>query len=92
MNNNKIKSTSLIKQNNSKSNSKLDNLDNNDYGSEGKINMTRNIKLLKKNLYNQNGILDPNGNEVNPLTNKPYINMYLDMDVHGIWIWIRIWI
>jgi len=42
------------------------------------ISLIRNINLDKKDLFNNIGVLDPDGNENNPLTDEPYKNLYYD--------------
>lgn len=63
INNNKIKKiNNTIKNINKKLNSN--------------ISLIRNINLNKKDLYKKIGVLDPDGTELNPLTNEPYKNIY----------------
>jgi len=80
MNTIQTKSTKKMSVPQTKSTKKMSvpNINNNNLVTKENSIQERNIKLLKKNLYNQIGILDPNGNENNPLTKLPYINMNYD--------------
>lgn len=70
--NNKLDNKTIDKLNN-----KINNINKNNNSNIPKIR-NRNIHINKKDLFKPIGILDPKGENNNPLTGEPYKNLYQD--------------